>query len=175
MRLRLVSPLGANERDRPARARGAVVLRDAVVGLLANSKANSGELLELVADELRRRHGIATVVPVMKPHPSVPADDASLARLARCDVVLTAIGDCGSCSTCTMHDGLALERRGVPTVVMLTDPFTPAGRAIAALDGDPDYEFLVLPHPTAGLHDDALRAVAARAVEGVERLLGKRS
>jgi hypothetical protein len=33
---------------------------------------------------------------------------------------------------------VALEQRGIPTAVLLTEPFTPAGRAIAALGGVPD-------------------------------------
>ena len=108
----------------------------------------------------------------MKPHPSVPAAEDSLRTLVeQVDVVITAIGDCGSCSTCTMHDGLALEKRGIATAVLLTEPFTPAGRAIAALDGVPEYEFAVLPHPTAGLAGPELVAVAKLAADQVESLL----
>ena len=70
-----------------------------------------------------------------------------------------------------MHDGLVLERRGIATAVLLTEPFTPAGRAIAALDGVPDYEFVVLPHPTAGLVGNELVTVGKSATETVERLL----
>ncbi len=172
IRLHLVSPLVPHDGSSPSLAPRRASLDGAVVGLLANSKANSGEILELVAAELLARHGVAGVVRVMKPHPSVPADDASLRRLVeQADVVVTAIGDCGSCSTCTMHDGLALETRGIATAVLLTEPFTPAGRAIAALEGVPDYEFAVLPHPTAGLTGDALVAVARDATDAVERLL----
>ena len=173
--MRLVSPLVPHDGPSPVLAPRRTSLDGAVVGLLANSKANSGEILELVAAELIARHGVAGVVRVMKSHPSVPADDASLQALEEADVVVTAIGDCGSCSTCTMHDGLVLEQRGIATAVLLTEPFAPAGRAIAALDCVPDYEFAVLPHPTAGLTGDALVAVARDATDAVERLLLRRA
>jgi hypothetical protein len=55
--------------------------------------------------------------------------------------------------------------------VLLTEPFTPAGRAIAALGGVPDYAFAVLPHPTAGLTGDDLVAAAKLAADQVESLL----
>jgi hypothetical protein len=172
MTQRLVSPLSPGVDAKPVLAPRRASLGGAVIGLLANSKANSGELLELIAGELATRHGTAGVVRVMKPHPSVPAADDALRALAeQADVVITAIGDCGSCSTCTMHDGLVLERRGIATAVLLTEPFTPAGRAIAALDGVPDYEFAILPHPTAGLTGAELGAVALTATDAVERLL----
>jgi len=170
--LRLVSPLASGVDAVPVLAARRSSLEGAVIGLLANSKANSSELLDVIAAELAMRHGTAGVVRVMKPHPSVPAADDALRALAeQADVVITAIGDCGSCSTCTMHDGLVLERRGIATAVLLTEPFTPAGRAIAALDGVPDYEFVVLPHPTAGLVGNELVTVGKSATETVERLL----
>ena len=59
-----------------------------------------------------------------------------------------------------MHDGIQLERRGVPTGVILTEPFVGAGRAMASLDGRADYTFVSLPHPTAELRGDEVVASA---------------
>lgn len=70
-----------------------------------------------------------------------------------------------------MHDGITLERRGLPTAVIVTAPFVGAARAMARLDGDPDYPFAVVAHPVGDLTRDALRAMAAEVVDDVERLL----
>jgi hypothetical protein len=70
-----------------------------------------------------------------------------------------------------VHDGIQLERNGVVSGVIVTEPFVGAGRAMAALDGAPDYDFVVVPHPSAELHGDTLRAVASRAAAELEAIL----
>lgn len=60
-----------------------------------------------------------------------------------------------------MHDGTRLEQRGTPAGVIITEPFVGAARAMATRDGIPDYRFVTLPHPTAELRGDAVRAAAA--------------
>ena len=55
-----------------------------------------------------------------------------------------------------MHDGIELERRGIPTAVIVTAPFVATGRAMADLDGRPDYRFSVIRHPSAELRGDDL-------------------
>lgn len=58
--------------------------------------------------------------------------------------------------------------QGIPSVAIMTEPFVPSARAVASLNGLPDYPFVVIGHPVASDDDDALRAkaevVAARLV-----------
>ena len=94
--IRLVSP-----RLDPVQGRVAGVaaprlptLDGAVLGLLANGKANSQRLLDLIALELGRRHAIKDVVRITKSHPSLPPADADVETLASETLaVLSAIGD----------------------------------------------------------------------------------
>ncbi len=74
-----------------------------------------------------------------------------------------------------MHDGIELEKRGVPAGVIVTEAFVGAARAMATLDGLPDYEFAVVPHPTADMTGDELSAAATSAAEQILRILTKRS
>jgi hypothetical protein len=65
-----------------------------VLGLLANGKANSERLLDLIAEELGRRHAIKDVVRITKSHPSLPPPEEDVESLARQTLaVLSAIGD----------------------------------------------------------------------------------
>ena len=65
-----------------------------VLGLLNNSKVNGDRLLALVRDELGARYDLREVVVMTKAGASTTADEAMLDALAaRCDVVVTAIGD----------------------------------------------------------------------------------
>ena len=64
-----------------------------------------------------------------------------------------------------MHDGIELERRGVVTGVVVTEPFASTARAMARVDGFADYRVAVVDHPTAGLDHTRLAILAEHAVE----------
>ena len=70
-----------------------------------------------------------------------------------------------------MHDGIQLEHLGIPTGVVVTEPFVGASRAMASLDGVPGYRFVTLPHPTAELHGEAVRDAARRIAPQLEALI----
>lgn len=53
----------------------------------------------------------------------------------------------------------------MPAGVIVTEAFTGAARAMAAVDGLPDYRFAVVPHPTADMDDQTLDTAAASAVD----------
>ncbi|HEY8450295.1 MAG TPA: hypothetical protein VIL95_07450 [Bacillota bacterium] len=56
-----------------------------------------------------------------------------------------------------MHDGIELERRGVPTAVVATDLFEPTARGLAELQGVPDFPLVLIPHPLGRCSREALR------------------
>ncbi len=64
------------------------------IGLLANGKANSEELLQAVLGQLAKNYDFATVATRNKGNASRPAPSEIMAELKReCDVVITATGD----------------------------------------------------------------------------------
>ena len=73
-----------------------------------------------------------------------------------------------------MHDALAAESRGIPAVAIMTERFEPSARAVTALNGVPDYPFVVIPHPIANDRDDDLRAKAEAALARIVPLLTDR-
>ena len=73
-----------------------------------------------------------------------------------------------------MLDGILFERMGVPSASIVTEPFVSTGRAMAEAWGVRDYQFLVMPHPTANLTEEELDQHARDIVpQVVELLLGK--
>ena len=70
-----------------------------------------------------------------------------------------------------MHDGIELEKRGVPAAVICTEPFINSAKAMSKLGGIPDYPFVVLPHPLGSLTSDELRERAIQAAPEVLRIL----
>jgi hypothetical protein len=63
------------------------------VGLLDNGKVNVDRFLDHVEAILRAEHGVADVLRRRKPNMSAPAPPATLAELAACDAVVSAVGD----------------------------------------------------------------------------------
>ena len=70
-----------------------------------------------------------------------------------------------------MLDGILLEKAGIPTVSIVTEPFRVTGEEMAKTWGVPEYRFLDMPHPIANLTDEALDAQADELMKSVVSLL----
>ncbi|MFI5953868.1 UGSC family (seleno)protein [Cryptosporangium sp. NPDC051539] len=146
---------------------------DLVVGLLANTKRNAPELLRAVADLLREDLPGATVIgPVITAGVMLPSDEQLADLIERCDVVLTGLGDCGSCSATTLHVATGLEISGVPTAAICTEPFLASGSAMAVRRGIPGYEFVRVQHPVSSLEPDEIAERAREALPQILSILG---
>jgi hypothetical protein len=73
-----------------------------------------------------------------------------------------------------MHDAIAAETRGIPAVAVMTDRFVPTARAVAELNGVPDYPYVVIEHPIANNSDDELHAKAEAVIGRIVALLTER-
>jgi len=147
-------------------------LRGARVGLLANTKQNADIFLEALGTLLTDRHGAAGVLTRTKTAFAQPAPEDMLKELtSECDVVITGVGDCGSCSASAVTDGIALEERGTPAAVICSDAFRGSADAIADLRGSPGYRYVTTPHPVAALTPEQVRERAAAALPEVVALL----
>jgi hypothetical protein len=70
-----------------------------------------------------------------------------------------------------MHDVLAFEDRGIPTVLLCTEPFMNSARDHAEAFGNPDYQAVRIGHPLASLTAEQARARADEALGGVIAIL----
>ena len=59
----------------------------------------------------------------------------------------------------------------MPTAVICTDQFVASARAQAAICGNADYPFVVVPHPIQPLTRDEVRALADKAFDEILRRL----
>jgi hypothetical protein len=73
--------------------------------------------------------------------------------------------------SCSVHDMVRLESRGIPTAAVGTEPFIDEALEQARLLGMPDYRMILIPHPIQLLTTDELHARAAAVLEQIlERL-----
>jgi hypothetical protein len=147
-------------------------LKGATVGLLVNTKQNAAPFLDEVGRLLTERHGARKVITRTKVNFAQPeSEDAVKDMAAACDVIVTGIGDCGSCSASAVADGIAFEAAGLPAAVICSDAFKVTADAMAELCGAPGYRYATTPHPVAVLTADKVKNRAAQVIDDVVHLL----
>jgi hypothetical protein len=70
-----------------------------------------------------------------------------------------------------VHDGIHLDRAGIPAATICTDHFVATGQATATVWGVPDYPVIYMPHPLSTLADAELQATAQSLAEQVVHVL----
>jgi hypothetical protein len=70
-----------------------------------------------------------------------------------------------------VHDGIHLDRAGVPAATICTDHFVATAQATATVWGVPDYPVIYMPHPLSTLTEDAIQAQAQRLADQIVRVL----
>ena len=147
------------------------------LGILDNSKWNANKLLRGAAVALAEQIELAEVNYYVKTHGfSTDAPPEMIQRIAaENDVVLTAIGDCGSCCSCCIRDAIALEELGLPTAPIITTEFVNETRLTRAAVGMPALRPVVIDHPVSSITDEEVAArVQVIAVQAQEVWLGNR-
>ena len=133
------------------------------LGILDNSKWNANKLLRGAQASLEGTLRFAAVTYCREAQllqGCRPGADRPLA--AECDIVLTAIGDCGSCCSCCVRDSIALERLGVPTACIITTEFVQETALTRAALGMPGLRPVVIDHPVSSITAEEV-AAARRA------------
>ena len=75
--------------------------------------------------------------------------------------------------SCSVHDAVRLERLGLPTAAVATEPFVDEALEQARLLGMPAYRTVLVPHPVQLLTAEELDALADAAMPAiVARLVG---
>jgi hypothetical protein len=70
-----------------------------------------------------------------------------------------------------VHDGIEMERRGIPAAVICTEPFRPTVETVTKVRGMAGYPVAYLPHPVGSLTDDELRDRARAIAPDIRRML----
>jgi hypothetical protein len=116
-------------------------LEGKTVALVDIGKMRGDEFIDRL-EALFRARGIATRR-YKKPTNTRTAPLELLQKIAEeCDAVVIALSDCGSCTSCSTHDLVDLDRRGLPGVSVLTEEFREAFAAQCSaigFDGAPLY------------------------------------
>jgi hypothetical protein len=122
------------------------------LGILDNSKWNANKLLRGASSALEESIKFAAVNYYVKHSFSKDAAPELIDRIAReNDIVLTAIGDCGSCCSCCIRDAVALERLGLPSAAIITAEFVNETELTKQAIGMPGLHPVVIDHPVSSI------------------------
>jgi hypothetical protein len=113
------------------------------VGLLWNGKPNGDVALRALGAALEAQfEGLSTRFY----SGSIPCDRSLLDQVVReCTAVVGCTADCGSCSSWMTHDIIAVERAGVPAVIVVSKGFEEDVEASARAFALPDVQRVVVP------------------------------
>lgn len=170
--LTILSPSNDMEPNRAELAPRPASLLGLRLGILDNGKPNSDRLLELLGSNLVGVYGVEAATILRKPAIGRLAPSAIVDQLvAESDVVVTGVGDCAGCCSCTIADAVVLESKGMPVAAICTTEFVTAAALAAASAGAPGYDVAVLPHPFGSCTDSQLVERALSLTERIAALL----
>ena len=152
-------------------------LRGLRLGILDNSKWNANKLLRGAAAALSADIDFAKVNYYVKHSFSKDAAPELIERIAaENDVVLTAIGDCGSCCSACVRDSIALEKLGIPCAVIITTEFVRETELTRQALGMKGLEPVVIAHPVSSItQDEVAQRVAQIKSQAQEVWLGTKT
>lgn len=140
------------------------------VGLLENGKEFSDIVLEALARVLEKDYGVAETVFWRKGFPAKGAPFID-EMAPTCDVAISGVGHCGSSSPWSVLDAVELEKRGVPTVALISRSFCPLSQVVVRSAGYAGLPIVMLPHPIGDADEGQIRAKGIDAASECVRLL----
>lgn len=136
------------------------------VSLADNTKPGADVILKVLSESLGNRE----FQWIRKPA-GAPATEEQIQKAASSEVAIVALGDCGSCTSWVILDAIRLEERGIPTISICSDHFTPFARQLAESHGMKDLRILEVKHPIAGLNSAEVEEKALNIVPNLLYLL----
>jgi hypothetical protein len=122
------------------------------LAILDNSKWNANKILRTSTAAIEKIVKFTKVNYYVKHSFSKDATPELIAEIAaNNDLVLTAIGDCGSCCSCCIRDSVALEKLGIPAAAIITTEFARETELTRTAIGMQGLIPIVIEHPVSSI------------------------
>jgi hypothetical protein len=132
---------------------------------------NANKILQASMAALQRAVNFGKVNYYLKHSFSKDAAPELIAEIAASnDLVLTAIGDCGSCCSCCIRDAVALEKLGIPSAAIITTEFERETELTRTALGMQGLIPVVIDHPVSSITQTEVEACAAQVGQQAPRV-----
>lgn|GEM_PF-2596793 len=162
-----VAPVPANKPiDLPPEVKS---LKGVKVGILTNRWKSMDHIARHIAKILPPEHGAASVrvetVPINGGAPDRILDSVA----SEVDVAIVGLANCGSCTAWSVHDQIALIKRGIPAYVVVTERFVGLAKASRRSNGVPDAPMIILPitEDVEYAGEEAMQEAAEMTLDGL--------
>lgn len=147
------------------------------LGILDNSKWNANKLLRGALAALGEEIEFSAVNYYVKESFSKDAAPELIKKIAaENDIVLTAIGDCGSCCSACVRNSIALEKLGIPSAVIITTEFARETVLTRQALGMKSLEPVVITHPVSSItQEEVAQRVAQIKKQAQEVWMGTKA
>jgi hypothetical protein len=92
--------------------------------------------------------------------------------LSSVDVLISGMGNCGSCSAWTIRDAITAVSRGIPTMAAVTAQFASLARLLAANGGAAGLRIFEFPYPLDTRPEEEIREIARQMFDSALTRLG---
>jgi hypothetical protein len=159
-------PRGVVEASDTPIAKRPAALNGLRLAILDNSKWNANKILRGSLAALQASIAFTEVNYYVKESFSKDAAPELIEEIAaNNDIVLTAIGDCGSCCSCCIRDAVELEKRGIASVAIITTEFVRETELTRRAIGMQGLRPVVIDHPVSSITQAEVDARAAQVAE----------
>jgi len=158
-------PTAETSSDLRSRAAPLASITDQTVALMDIGKMRGDEFIDRL-EQLFRARGVATHRYKKPTNTRVAPSEMIKDITTRCQAVVIALSDCGSCTSCSTHDLNDLDKRGLPGVSVLTEEFRQAFDAQKSAIGL-DAAAVYVPHPMQNRTTAELHAFAEHSIDAI--------
>ena len=146
-------------------------LKNMRIGFVDNSKLNADIFIQRVSKRLHDNYGIEIGEIVRKLAPKDALSSDELERLGKYNAVIQCYGDCGTSTSITVADAVALEAQDIPTATVFSTAFSHAARKQAVGRGMSALPVVEIPHPMHTASRDTILERADAVVENIAKTL----
>ncbi len=155
-------------------------LTEKTVVLYWNGKPNGDVLLNRIGELLKEKEGKIRIIKAWEEIPDSihtdPTHDASRSiaeKLAglKPDIIIGGPGDCSGSMTWLIVDQLNIERRGIPTVTLVTSPFIEMAKTIPLTEGFSECCLVEIPHPIGMIPSSVIEKKAEDVINDIIKAL----
>jgi hypothetical protein len=146
-------------------------LRGKSVMVLDNGWASYGVAGPVLKEELERRFGVEEVVEFRKEMVEPATEEMYQVGTTKAGLIITFLGNCGGCTSWSVHDASEFTKMGRPSISFVTAKFKPLAEIVSRGKGVAGLPIVELPADFEQSTPEEIRESIRRSMDQIAELL----